>query len=116
MRESRCARCGGAGKGKRLPFGWHRRGDDHVCRACWLGEPAERQSVRRYDVLRGSAVIPDSFWRQQRAARLLWDELVGLSDRALAGCQPLRSRYAAVEAAAEAPVGVALAAAGAAGV
>jgi hypothetical protein len=91
----RCDRCGTEAQKGRLPRGWHLRDGAHVCKECWSSEPAERSAVWRYDVLR--VWVPGTFWHEQRAARFLWDALVGLSDAAFAAVQELRARYAPAE-------------------
>lgn len=102
-----CDRCGTEGGAKRLPPGWRRRGDNHICPACWTEEPAERTAVWRYAMI---ACHPgETFWREQRAARCLWDGLVDSSEQALAEAQAIRATVApeAVAAAEMARVAVA---------
>lgn len=90
--QYRCDCCGTVDSAKRLPFGWHRRGNDHICPKCWPSQPPERTAVFRYGVTH--VELPDSFWSQQRAARALWDGLVEIGERTLRDVQALRAQYA----------------------
>src|SRR3990167_8615684 len=89
--------CGATTTGKRLSRAWRRRGDRYICPRCWSQEPAERNSVYRYDVI--AATIPPTFWRHQQTARLLWDGLCAINEQSFERVTALRARYAPAEAA-----------------